>query len=108
MLLLDMLVGNGCQAEQSAGVVKKTVLAQNRRKSRVLDASAGIRGIRGIQGPDGPWAAEIQSEHLLVRAGWTQEAASVPRDARLLPADPHLAANGNRRCRFYGWSQPYL
>jgi hypothetical protein len=38
--------------------------------------------------------AEIRSEHFLVWAGWTQEAASVPRDACVLPADPHLAANG--------------
>jgi hypothetical protein len=43
-------------------------------------------------------AAEICSELLLDRAGWTQEAASVPRDARVLPADPYLAAKGNR-CR---------
>jgi hypothetical protein len=47
-------------------------------------------------------AAEIRLEHLLDRAGWTEEAVSVPWDARVLPADPHLAANGNRRRRFHG------
>jgi hypothetical protein len=49
-------------------------------------------------------AAEIRSEHLLDRAGLTQEAVSVPRDARVLPADPCLATNENRSRRFYGWS----
>jgi hypothetical protein len=41
-------------------------------------------------------AAEIPSELLLDRAGRTLEAASVPRDARVLPADPYPAADGNR------------
>jgi hypothetical protein len=39
------------------------------------------------------------------RKGWTQEAASVPRDARVLPADLHLAANGDRWRRDTGRSQ---
>jgi hypothetical protein len=51
-------------------------------------------GFAGGRFGRGRSATEIRSEHLLVRAGWTQEAAFVPRDARVLPADPHLAANG--------------
>jgi hypothetical protein len=58
-----------------------------------------IKG-RRIRGKKGHWFWEdelllkyVQSISSF-RTVRTQEAASVPRDARVLPADPHLAANG--------------
>jgi hypothetical protein len=50
----------------------------------------------GDVGRRGRSAAEIRSELLLGRAGRTLEAASVLRDARVLPADPYPAADGNQ------------